>query len=266
MLEGLLHSQKCFVTLTYRETNLPVSASGPTLVPGDLQHFLKRLRRAINPLRIRYFACGEYGETSGRPHYHIALFGYSGCDFTWTRTIPGSTQSNWRECCSSCITIGEAWGHGDIHLGELTKDSAQYIAGYVVKKMQGGTQLLLGDRHPEFSRMSLKPGIGLDAMDEVASVILSIDGPDIAVPSGLRHGSHIYPLGRYLRNALKLRLGRDPGYSDEELAELEEKVREVRESAFENSQSFRTALVEKSEGRRATLEARYNIFNGRKKI
>lgn len=267
MLESCLHSDKCFVTLTYQDQNLPLSASGPTLVPADLQLCLKRLRKRIAPSQIRFFAVGEYGEASWRPHYHLALFGYRACDRGITRAMPGSGRSDWGNCCHSCLIVGQAWGHGDIQIGQLSKESAQYLAGYVVKKLTGKMEALYGERYPEFTRMSLKPGIGLGAMDEVASSIMAHKLADSCdVPSGLRHGSRIYPLGRYLRNALRVRVGHDEGAHPATIAQLEEAVREVREYAFENSVSFASALVERSEGSRASIAARHSIYKSRRTI
>ena len=72
--EASLHERNCLVTLTYDSEFLPPFGS---LVPSDLQKFLKRLRKSLGA-DIKFFACGEYGETGGRPHYHLCLFN---CDF-----------------------------------------------------------------------------------------------------------------------------------------------------------------------------------------
>lgn len=58
--------------------------------------------------------------------------------------------------------------------------------------------------------MSLRPGIGAHLMDDVASTLLQYDLVDVDVPSGLRHGSTIWPLGRYLRRRLRQRVGLQP--------------------------------------------------------
>jgi hypothetical protein len=46
-------------------------------VKRDLQLFFKRLRKAYPDVKLRYFACGKYGEQFARPHYHVILFGKS---------------------------------------------------------------------------------------------------------------------------------------------------------------------------------------------
>jgi len=115
--------------------------------------------------------------------------------------------------------------------------------------------------------MSLKPGIGLGAMDDVASVLLQhVDDPDAPVPTALRHGKRLLPLGRYLRDGLRLRLGHEKGANAREKAEATERVREVREAAFEASESFSEALARSTLGARQSVEVRQTIFKGRKKL
>lgn len=69
-----------FVTLTYEDGSLPtVTRSGITfgvLNKRHIQLWLKRLRKRLEPYRVRYFLCGEYGPRTLRPHYHAIIFGY----------------------------------------------------------------------------------------------------------------------------------------------------------------------------------------------
>lgn len=87
----------------------------------------------------------------------------------------------------------------------------QYVAGYVTKKMTSKDDPRLEGRHPEFARMSTRKGLGFSAMHEVASELmkLGLDDTETDVPSALRHGSSIMPLGRYLRRELRSLVG-DP--------------------------------------------------------
>lgn len=78
--EATLHAQNSFVTLTYADRHLPSHAS---LRKKHLQDFMKRLRFSTDA-KLRYYACGEYGTTSLRPHYHICLFG---ADFSADRKL-----------------------------------------------------------------------------------------------------------------------------------------------------------------------------------
>lgn len=181
VLEALVHPRASFVTLTYDEESLP---DGGTLIPRDLQLFLKRARK-IAPLR--FFGVGEYGDESQRPHYHLALFGWG---------VEHTEQ------------VRSVWGLGHVYVGELTFQSAAYIAGYVVKKLTRKDDPRLGGRYPEFARMSLKPGIGAVAIKQIAEVLQSKVGWDEIektgdVPAVLKHGKKKYPLGRYLRRKLR---------------------------------------------------------------
>jgi len=155
MLEANEKEDNCFVTLTYSDENLPGGVDGATLQPKDLQDWLKRFRSAIQPTKVRYFAVGEYGDRTWRPHYHLALFGWPQCRYGFSRYTDRR-----KDCCSCCDVIRETWGLGHIAVGSLETSSAQYIAGYVTKKMTFNDDPRLKGRHPEFARMSRNPAIG----------------------------------------------------------------------------------------------------------
>lgn len=104
----------------------------------------------------------------------------------------------------------------------------------------------LDGRHPEFARMSLRPGLGAHMMDEVASAILENDLHLTMedVPAGLRHGSQIWPLDRYLRERLRERIGRDKktpqSVKDRKAAELQALSRLV---GIDAPRGFKTAFL-----------------------
>lgn len=203
MLESFAHTDSAFVTLTYAPEYVP---SGGTLVPKHAQDWLKRLRKAVYPAALRYFLVGEYGDESNRPHYHLALFGFPSCAFSLS-------EVERRFCrCRPCGLIRDTWKMGFTDNANLESESASYIAGYVVKKMTAKDDSRLGDRHPEFARMSLKPGIGAPAMKIVAESLKNIHGQNYIaknhdVPDSLHHGGKNNPLGRYLRRKLRAELG-----------------------------------------------------------
>lgn len=203
---------------------------------------------------------GEYGDQTERPHYHLALFGVSGCGF-------GRTRYNRRResCCPQCDFMRDTWGQGHIFLGDLSTQSAQYIAGYVVKKMTGKDDDRLNGRYPEFSRMSLKPGIGAHLMADVASTLMEHDVIDIDVPGGLRHGSQIWPLGRYLRQQIRLQVGMGKETPQAAKDIQSEKMRPVREAAFNNSLSIKDVVTRLYEGETTRL-TELERFNRRNKI
>lgn len=185
--ESQLHEFNCFVTLTYDPEHLPSTGS---LSVRDYQLWLKRLRK-ISGRRFRYFVVGEYGPETMRPHYHACLFGL------------GTLHSD---------AINRAWGKGFVSIGDFNHVTAQYCAGYVVKKLTDSEDGRLGGRYPEFARMSLRPGLGAGAMRILSDAVHSDAGLDELsrtgdVPLFLQMGKKKIPIGRYLRQKLREEIG-----------------------------------------------------------
>lgn len=208
LLERVKHGDAAFVTLTYRDEVCP-----PELDKPEAQRWLKRVRRRMEPHRLRFFMVGEYGEETWRPHYHAALFGFPNC-------VRGRTDhrliARGKSCCAPCDFLASTWPHGGVDCRELAEQTAQYLVGYVVKKMNREDRMPPGREEltPEFSRMSLKPGIGAWAMSDVASTYHTSKGARAISESGdvvfaLRHGQQKWPLGRYLTAQLREAYGLD---------------------------------------------------------
>lgn len=198
MLEAELHEANSFATFTYSNKFGPISNS---LIPFHMRDTIKRLRYYVGDLR--YYYVGEYGDTSGRPHFHAALYGVGLDDHKNPDVLP-------RVVCECFVC--RSWGYGNVYLGTLTSESASYIAGYVTKRMTVSDDPRLEGRHPEFARMSLKPGIGGDAVGTVAEVMTNDYGSKYVVENGdvaavYRSNGRMYPLGRYLRSKLRLASG-----------------------------------------------------------
>jgi len=157
--EASLYDYNCFITLTFNDKYLPADRS---VRVRDLQLFMKRLRRSIDR-KVRFYACGEYGEKNKRPHYHILLFGVD---------LRGKYGEN-----APCLE--EAWSdpgtgeeYGTIFVGDVTFGSASYVAKYIMKKRLGKKgdnpyldmeeDEIIGERCPEFVVMSRRPGIGAE--------------------------------------------------------------------------------------------------------
>lgn len=150
--------QACsFITLTYNDRWCPINYS---LVRRDFQEFMKRLRehksREKPKKSIRFFMCGEYGEKGKRPHYHACLFGE---DFRKDRQLWKTTNAGDRLYTSE--ELERIWGMGFVTVGDLTFESACYVARYTTKKITGKrASWHYGSRLPEYASMSTKPGIG----------------------------------------------------------------------------------------------------------
>jgi hypothetical protein len=145
--------EACFLTLTYTEENLP---RGGSLDPLALTGFFKRLRFALRGKRLRYYACGEYGDLLGRPHYHVILFGF---DFRGDRKRVA--ERNGFSVYTSEL-LESLWKLGKCEIGTVTPGSAMYVARYVAQK---GDSRAKG-RHREFQRCSM--GIGRPWLERYA--------------------------------------------------------------------------------------------------
>jgi hypothetical protein len=167
-------NQSSFATLTYRDEDLKSS----NLDRIELTKFIKRLRKAIEPRKLRYYACGEYGEIEGRPHYHAILFGIG----IWENAL-----------------VEKAWGHGMVHMGTVTMESVRYTADYIGKAISpkkgmakhgiDAYRILTGqafiDNSPPFAIMS--QGLGREFLDKSAKMlkknqVLTVEGKQVPVP------------------------------------------------------------------------------------
>lgn len=104
--------------------------------------------------------------------------------------------------------------------------------------MTSAEDLRLNGRAPEFSLMSLKPGIGLDAMHDVASTLLEfdLDKTQADVPVSLRHGARQLPLGRYLRKNLRTFIGKEENAPQEALDEYQKKMLPLYEASLSDAE------------------------------
>lgn len=116
------NGSQVFVTLTYE--------SNPRLDKKDIQLFLKRLRKAISPTKLRYFIVGELGSHTQREHYHGLFFFDCYGDF----------QSK----------ILKSWSHGFISLGKVNPATIHYTTKYMIDF----------ENDTKFVMMSRNPGIG----------------------------------------------------------------------------------------------------------
>ena len=157
--EASLHENNCFITLTYANEHLPNNGS---LDLSHQQKFFKRLRKKYGP-DIRFYACGEYGAKYGRPHYHACVFNH---DFE-DRTLWKTTNEVPLYRSKSLETL---WPYGHSSVGNVTFQSAAYVARYIMKKVTGeladdhythvDQNGEIHDRKPEYTTMSRRPGIG----------------------------------------------------------------------------------------------------------
>ncbi len=128
--EASLHERNCFITLTYNPENLPKNGSLDYEAPVL---FMKRLRKKYGD-NIRSFGCAEYGEKLHRPHYHLCLFNI---DFEDKVQIKNTHDHNNDTPLYMSKDLSELWPYGFSSIGNLTFESAAYVARYVTKKITG---------------------------------------------------------------------------------------------------------------------------------
>ena len=137
--EAEVSSSVYFITLTYEDT--PVSENMlQTLQKEDLQKFIKRLRHK-NSRKIKYYAVGEYGPHTQRPHYHIVMF---------------NLDSKYLDRPN---LLAQIWDKGHIQIGQAKPGSMAYVSGYTQKEGIKVGEIEGDDRLPEFSLMSKKMGL-----------------------------------------------------------------------------------------------------------
>lgn len=157
--ENKSHDESCFLTLTYDDDHVPINGS---LIKSDFQTFFKDLRGRLDyygEAKIKFFGVGEYGEKSGRPHYHALIFGQS------FRCPIGQCVGDEVEPARSGArqfvhgVLSEVWPKGRHRISEVSFESAAYVARYALKKVTGAAKEdHYGERVPEF--LSSSNGIG----------------------------------------------------------------------------------------------------------
>ncbi len=200
-LEAFEHSDVTFLTLTYADQHLPRAYDEesdlwiPTLVKSQLQSFLKcasqKMKRAgYRPLR--YFASGEYGEKTLRPHYHAIMYG---AGVEWTERFL------------------RLWGRGHVSLYPATPAAMSYVAKYCLKGSKDAE--LLSSRFSPFEEqrltqepfrlMSRRPALGTTSKETIIQSLGNV--PKECLVSNnvctVRIGKDRYPLDRTMRENLE---------------------------------------------------------------
>lgn len=178
--ESKQHQYAHFVTLTYDTRFVPISENGfMTLNKRDFQLFMKRLREQSGVTGIKYYACGEYGSQTKRPHYHAIIYG-----------IPDVTMYD------------QAWQLGQVHIGTVSGDSIAYTMKYMDKPNQFRMHAR-DDRVPEFPLMS--KGIGSNYL---TPEVVAYHKADLSRICLTRPGGHLIAMPKYYRKRI---------YDDDEL-------------------------------------------------
>lgn len=158
-----------FVTLTYNNEHIPFAIDpdsdlpvGFSLCKRDFQLFNKRLRKHFSEKTLRFFACGEYGSTTLRPHYHVIFFGLSLSDFSDCRPV-GINELKQPYFTSSVFE--HIWSNGFVCLADCSYNTFAYVTRYNLKKVFGDNILPTPFSEPSFLLMSRRPGIASSYYD-----------------------------------------------------------------------------------------------------
>ncbi len=264
-LESWCYKRNSFITLTYSDEHLPRDAS---LAPDDLTLFMKKFRDAIKPDTIRFYAVGEYGSETFRPHYHLSFFGLGA------------------ECAD---LVQEKWGKGHTSTYEFNSATAAYVCSYMVKAMTklDDERLFIEKihnrfdpllpihrhRYPEFSRMSNRPGIGAPYAKEIAHNIMSSKSGVQYVkrfhnvpPYLVADNKHLY-FDSYILKCIKKELNFPPSWLEENKQTWATAVTDEMYAMHENAVTRKkdtpytsTTLIQDRDGNKiASMEARYLI-------
>lgn len=157
-------SSACFLTLTYDDKSIPHGEGGYSLLRRDFQLFMKRLRKhASQKQKIKYYACGEYGDRTERPHYHAIVF-----------NLPKPFDKY----------IKKAWKLGHIHIGTVTEASIFYTTKYALKGLRRKKPHEYDElgREPQFQLMS--NGLGISYSKEIIKDYLVTNGTKLLTVQG----------------------------------------------------------------------------------
>lgn len=205
-----------FVTITYDDEHLPSPISIYSaqnrrstpfypLVKKDIQLFIKRLRKSFS--HVRYYACGEYGSKSKRPHFHLLLFGLPLFKLIQNDSFSHSEISDIEHYrlfesqeLNDCWRDSNGKLKGLIAVAPFSYDSACYTARYCMKKLKGEAKKDFNDNFQcidfngelipfpeEFVTMSLKPGIGASYLEQKFGSIYSCDDLILYFNKGINH-------------------------------------------------------------------------------
>lgn len=157
----------CMLTLTFEDA--PFSLEHRTF-----QLFAKNFRYHFKN-KIRMLMCGEYGDQSGRAHFHAIVFGE---DFSGDRRLFKNTPSGKLYNSSSLSML---WPHGWSTVNNVSLASAMYVGGYCYKKLntaQGEPDRTYyrDGRRKEYIISSHSPALGVDWIKHYADTVFDRDG------------------------------------------------------------------------------------------
>jgi len=180
--EMSLHEDLCYITLTYNEQCI---RSDFSLEKKELVKFFKRLRKKIEPKKIKYYACGEYGEETYRPHYHAIVFGWNSDNQYFLRYDKGKKMMSSKE-------LDDLWRFGENTIDLVNLKAINYVTKYITKKLYGEmAEEFYGSNEVPFNLMSKGLGYEWYKKNCQKDEFLRINGKDVMIPKYYRRKNDI---------------------------------------------------------------------------
>lgn len=236
--ENSLHQDSYFLTLTYDEEHLPEDSG---LNKKHLSDFIKRYRQKLRRdygkhKKIRFYACGEYGEENKRPHYHAIIYGHSPTDLM----VYGTTRD--KNTLYTSDYIAGLWPYGRHIIGAVTFESAAYVARYIMKKVN------INENTPEHLRRTYErvdPETG-EAFTVIPEYTVMSRRPGIGQGWYKKFGEETYRDDYIIERGVKMQ---PPKYYDEQYPHIEKIKKTRRRKASERAEDYtpeRLAVKEKA--------------------
>lgn len=235
MHEAQMHAKNAFITLTYNEEHLPENGS---LDLREWQNFAKRMREAVGP--FRFLHVGEYGAENNRPHYHALIFGQN---FDEDRAV-------WKECDLTgrryyrSPKLAKLWPKGFHDIQDLSREAANYVCQYAVKKIYGTSVKADEEREKRYQRVDPTTGEVWQVAEETWSMSKN---PGLGKTWFDKYGTDVFPHDHVI---VKGRENRPPRYyldllktkSKEEYDQIKTKRTEkAKSNAYRNEPVMRRA-------------------------
>lgn len=222
--ESKRHATSHFSTLTYDDEHITGSSNGLlTLNKAHLQTFFKTLRKQTDCKTIKYYACGEYGGHTFRPHYHAIIF----------------------DATHDAIT--RAWNHGHVYNDKVNDATIRYVTGYICKPSVVDRTDPTDDREKE--RAFQSKGLGSNYLTGAGTLDYHESGSKsyITMPGGLRQA-----LPRYYRDRI---------FTPDERAEMNEKLYSQTEHKRRLEIQAAGSVERYEENRRAGIQAAMDKYH-----
>lgn len=169
--QAYISKNNYFITFTYADDKLPVNMS---LDKKVVSNFNKKLRTYLHRKGLssdfKFFAVGEYGSSTYRPHYHFIYYDLEIPDLHYEYTKDSFNHF-------SSKFLQDTWSNGFVDIGSVDIGSIFYVSRYCDKK-----RLLTKEEKKLFLQFGLEPefqlgskNLGLYNMDVLKQKLLNDD-------------------------------------------------------------------------------------------